>query len=53
MRVELAAAGASDAELRDVVKKAEAQSPVNDAVARAVPVTMEVVLGGGGGPASP
>ena len=44
IRVELAADGASEEELRELVRRSEQRSPVNDAVARAIPTTMEVVV---------
>jgi uncharacterized OsmC-like protein len=42
--VRIAAEGASDQDLRDLVHWAEQHSPVSDAVRRAVPVTTEVVV---------
>jgi hypothetical protein len=43
VRIELAASNASEDELRELVRRAESRSAVGDAVARAVPVTTEVV----------
>lgn len=40
--VRIAAEGASEQQLRDIVRWAEQHSPVNDALRRAVPVTMDV-----------
>jgi len=40
--IRIAAEGASEVQLRELVHWAEAHSPVNDAVRRAVPVTTEV-----------
>jgi uncharacterized OsmC-like protein len=45
VRVAVAATDASDDELRALVELAESRSPVGDALARAVPVTTEVVTG--------
>jgi uncharacterized OsmC-like protein len=45
VRIELAASNASEEELRELVHRAESRSAVGDAVARAVPVTTEVVTG--------
>lgn len=47
--VDIAAQGASDSQLRELVHWAEVHSPVNDAVRRAVPVTTEVRVGGRAG----
>jgi uncharacterized OsmC-like protein len=44
VNIHIAAAGASAAQLRELVSWAEAHSPVNDAVCRAVPVTTEVTV---------
>lgn len=46
--VRIAAEGASEQQLRDIVRWAEQHSPVNDAVRRAVPVTMDVSVTPGG-----
>lgn len=43
--VRLAAAGASDEQVRELVHWSEKHSPVSDAVRRAVPVVTEVVVG--------
>jgi uncharacterized OsmC-like protein len=43
VRIELAASNASEDELRELVHRAESRSAVADAVARAVPVTTEIV----------
>lgn len=45
VRVAIAAAGASAAELRAIVEWAERHSPVGDALRRTVPVEVEVVEG--------
>jgi uncharacterized OsmC-like protein len=42
--IHLAAEGASEVQLRELVRWAEAHSPVNDAVRRAVPVITEVSI---------
>jgi uncharacterized OsmC-like protein len=44
VRIELAADGVAPEELRALVERAEARSPVRDALARAVPMTTEVVV---------
>lgn len=41
--IELAAAGATENQLREIVRRAEARSPVRDAVVRQVSMTTEVV----------
>jgi uncharacterized OsmC-like protein len=43
VRIELAAADATEAQLRKIVQRAEAHSPVRDAVVREVSMTTEVV----------
>jgi hypothetical protein len=43
VRIELAASNAGPDELRELVHRAEARSAVGDAIARAVPVTTEIV----------
>jgi uncharacterized OsmC-like protein len=43
--VRLAAADASEDQLRAIVKRAEAHSPVRDALAREVPMTTEIATG--------
>jgi hypothetical protein len=45
VRVELAAANATDEELRVLVHRAESRSPVADAIAREVALTTEIVTG--------
>jgi uncharacterized OsmC-like protein len=45
VRIRLAADGATDDQLREIVRRAESRSPVGDAIARAVPVTTEIVTG--------
>jgi uncharacterized OsmC-like protein len=42
VRIELAAADATDDQLREIVRRAEAHSPVRDAIAREVPMTTEI-----------
>lgn len=42
VRIKLAADNASSEQLRELAERAEARSPVRDAVARAVPMTMEI-----------
>ena len=41
--IELAAAGATEDQLREIVQRAEARSPVRDAVVREVSMTTEVI----------
>lgn len=43
VRIELAAADATEDQLREIVKRAESRSPVRDALERAVTMTTEVV----------
>jgi uncharacterized OsmC-like protein len=43
VRIQLAAANATEDQLREIVPRAEARSPVRDALARAVPMTTDVV----------
>ena len=45
VRIELAAANATEDQLREVVQRAESRSPVRDALERAVPMTTEIVTG--------
>jgi uncharacterized OsmC-like protein len=45
VRIELAADGATEEQLRAIVERAEARSPVRDAVAREISMTTEVVTG--------
>jgi uncharacterized OsmC-like protein len=47
MRVDirLAAADATEEQLRAIVERAESRSPVRDALARAVPITTEIAIG--------
>jgi uncharacterized OsmC-like protein len=45
VRIELSARNATPEELRALVERAEARSPVRDALARAVPMATEVVAG--------
>lgn len=45
VRIELAAPDATEDQLREIVQRAEAHSPVRDAVARTVSMTTEVVTG--------
>jgi uncharacterized OsmC-like protein len=43
VRIQLAADNATEDQLREIVQRAESRSPVNDAIARAVSVTTEIV----------
>jgi uncharacterized OsmC-like protein len=43
--IRLAAADATEDQLRAIVERAESRSPVRDALARAVPMTTEVAIG--------
>lgn len=43
--IRLAAADATDDQLRAIVKRAESRSPVRDALARKVPMTTEIAIG--------
>jgi uncharacterized OsmC-like protein len=45
VRIELAAPDATEDQLREIVKRAEAHSPVHDALEREVAMTTEVVTG--------
>ena len=45
VRIELAAPGASEQQLREIVQRAESRSPVRDAIAREVAMTTEVLTG--------
>jgi uncharacterized OsmC-like protein len=45
VRIELAAANATEDQLREVVQRAESRSPVRDALERAVSMTTEIVTG--------
>jgi uncharacterized OsmC-like protein len=46
-RIELTASNAGEDRLREIVERAERRSPVKDALARALPMTTEVVVGRG------
>ena len=43
VRIQLAAANASESQLREIVRRAESRSPVRDALERAVSMTTEIV----------
>jgi uncharacterized OsmC-like protein len=43
VRIQLSAANATEDQLREIVQRAESRSPVRDALARAVPMTTEIV----------
>jgi uncharacterized OsmC-like protein len=43
VRIQLASSNASQDQLREIVERAETRSPVRDALARALPVTTEIV----------
>jgi uncharacterized OsmC-like protein len=45
VRIELAAVGASEEQLREIVRRAEERSPVRDALVREIPMSTEVVTG--------
>jgi uncharacterized OsmC-like protein len=45
VRIELAAAGASEEQLREIVRRAEERSPVRDALVREISMSTEVVTG--------
>jgi uncharacterized OsmC-like protein len=45
VQIELTAPDATEDQLREIVKRAEAHSPVRDALAREIPMTTEVVTG--------
>jgi uncharacterized OsmC-like protein len=45
VRIRVAAADATEDQLREIVERAESRSPVGDAIARAVPVSTEVAIG--------
>jgi uncharacterized OsmC-like protein len=45
VRIELAAYDATEDQLREIVRRAEAHSPVRDAIAREVPMTTEIATG--------
>jgi uncharacterized OsmC-like protein len=45
VRIRLAAGNASEDQLRELARRAEARSPVRDAIERAVPMTTEIVTG--------
>ena len=45
VRIEIASDDATEDQLREIVRLAEQRSPVGDAVARAIPVTTQVVVG--------
>jgi uncharacterized OsmC-like protein len=43
VRIQLASSNASQDQLREMVERAETRSPVRDALARALPMTTEIV----------
>jgi uncharacterized OsmC-like protein len=43
VRIQLASSNASQAQLREIVERAERRSPVRDALARVLPMTTEIV----------
>jgi uncharacterized OsmC-like protein len=45
VRIELAGAGASEEQLREIVRRAEERSPVRDALVREISMSTEVVTG--------
>ncbi len=45
VRIELAASNATEDQLREIAQRAEARSPVRDALARPVSMTTEIVTG--------
>lgn len=45
VRIQLAAEGATEDQLREIVRRAESRSPVRDALARAVPMSTETETG--------
>ena len=45
VRIQLAASNATEDQLREIVQRAESRSVVRDALARAVPMTTEIVTG--------
>ena len=45
VRIQLAASNATEDQLREIVQRAESHSPVRDALARAVPMTTDIVTG--------
>jgi uncharacterized OsmC-like protein len=45
VRIQLAAANATEDQLSEIVRRAESRSPVRDALARAVSMTTEIVAG--------
>jgi uncharacterized OsmC-like protein len=45
VRIRVAAANASDEQLRAIVERAESRSPVHDALARELPMKTEVAIG--------
>lgn len=45
VRIQLAASGATEDQLREIVQRAESRSPVRDVVARAIPMTTEIAIG--------
>ena len=45
VRIQLAAANATEDQLREIVQRAESRSPVRDALERAVSMTTEIVIG--------
>jgi uncharacterized OsmC-like protein len=44
VRIQLAAANATEDQLREIVQRAESRSPVRDALERAVSMTTEIVI---------
>jgi uncharacterized OsmC-like protein len=45
VRIQLAGANATEAQLREIVQRAESRSPVHDAVVREISMTTEIVTG--------
>jgi uncharacterized OsmC-like protein len=45
VRIQLAGANATEAQLREIVERAESRSPVHDALAREISMTTEIVTG--------
>jgi hypothetical protein len=45
VRIQVASSNASQDQLREIVERAEMRSPVRDALARALPMTTEIVTG--------
>jgi uncharacterized OsmC-like protein len=44
VRIQVAASNASEDQLREIVERAEARSPVRDVVAREIPMTTEIAI---------